>query len=161
MAARTVTTFTNYLDHGKLVPRAQILQATPDNTLNDQQFCLEVEQVVVSDVFPSSGHGSGSFTEVCRYYVKNRDMCGVSSTETGIFTALCWVSGTTQARVAATTAAGQYQIAFSNATPQWVGPSTTIVLKTDGTIEEVLIETKVISGPGPVYCWGVGIFTGS
>ena len=49
MASRVVTGFTKYIDQVNLQPRKQILAATMDDVLNDQQFALEVEQVVLSE----------------------------------------------------------------------------------------------------------------
>jgi hypothetical protein len=166
MAVRVVTDFTNYLDHDLLLPRKEILAATMDNVLDDQQFCLEIEQVTISDVFTDAGHASAGYAEVVRYYVKNRDMCGNGATEaTCVWTPLAWcgVAGD-DGDIRLTTPHNAVTINIAGAgvdTPSWRGPDTTVQLSIDGSIDEVIIESRLNSGTGPIYVWGVGLFTAS
>jgi hypothetical protein len=147
------------------MPRKQILVTTPNLVLNDQQFVLEMEQVVLSDVFPPKSVDSTSWTEVCRYYTKDRDLCGTAATDAACpVYFLTWASAAgTEWQVRMVGPGGTTSSGTISATPTskiWrLAATLSNALATEGTIEEQVISMRRTKGTGILYLGGVGVFS--
>lgn len=164
MAARVVTDFTKYIDHGDLIPRKQILATAPDDTLNDQQFCLEVEQCLLTDCFPTEQWTTDGWYTVGYWKINDRDMCGIQATDTDA-KAYCyiWINNASLRSVSwrVTTSVGTYTSgAVTATTPTWDGPLT-IQIASTGSIETIQLEADRSPLSNTVYCAGLAIYSGS
>jgi len=59
MAARTPTDFTRYINDGLVAPRLPIIRTTLDEIVEDQQFAIDCEQLIVSSTMSTVAGGAG------------------------------------------------------------------------------------------------------
>lgn len=162
MSARTLTDFTSYIDRVNMVPRGPITTIF-DQVVNDQQFCLELENLLASDCFGALGTTNGVLGTATRFRVRGRDLCGVAATENGVYYIKAWASNaTTNFTVAMNRGAGDVTLAVTTNQDQkiWRGP-VTFSINSDSTVMSVDVKSRRDSGAGTVYVGGIALFSGS
>jgi hypothetical protein len=94
MAARSPSSFNQYNDETALYPRQEIITTVPSAVADDQQFCLEVERLLLADVFPPYSstaaaleQASGTYYFVPKLHGATHDAGAAIAT-----TVLCWAS---------------------------------------------------------------------
>lgn len=163
MAARAPTSFNQYNDESTLAPRRQILTTVPNAVLNDQQFVLDVKNVLITDVFYPVSTTSGSYVVAARYPYRGIDMCAGNATDTHQWAVYAWASDSTttftvQALIATYGTSDTIAVAASTDSKIWRGWSNTLALDSSGRIDTLKIQMKRDSGSGTVYVGGVCVF---
>lgn len=167
MAARTVTGFTNYIEMADLLPRQPILETGPDNILNDQQFCLEIEELLGCDCWETDDTVrrtiSATYVTLGTIRIRGRDICGLAASENGAFYVKAFATLGSNFSVAMNRGAGDVGLAVTAdvGSKIWRGPVTFSLLSGDDDIMTVEVKAKRDSGAGSVYIAGVAIFSGS
>lgn len=163
MATRAPSSFTAYVDQSALVPRSQILFTGPDQIADDQQFCLDVENVIISTRFYAEATTSGSYADLSVLKAKNRDLCGVAATETVTWYCYCWRTvddGDFSIRLGQGAATDAQTITTTRTTPAWRGPYTLGSTSSDGTIDTWTLSAKRDAGTGSVLVGGLFVVSG-
>lgn len=163
MAARTVTAFTKYITAHTMLPRKPILETAPDQIINDQQFALEIEDVLLTDAFPALSTTSAALATLTRHRVKGRDLCGVASSENSEAYVLAWATDASDFTVALDRGAGAATLAVTanHTSKWWRGPITVNLLTGQDDIMEILTQARRDSGAGTIFVAGVAIFSAS
>jgi len=78
MTTRNPTSYTNWISERNLTEGKEILQTTPEQVFDDQEFALLAQVQVISDAFAPTGPvvtTETTLTEIKRYYVRGKDLC--------------------------------------------------------------------------------------
>src|SRR3990167_2519661 len=163
MAARTTIAFTEYIDQSALYQRHDVLVAGPDDILDDQQFCLEIENVLFSNCaglfFTTTSTSFSAFPETCRF--RGRDLCGVATTETGKAYVYLWSSAAEDFTVRLNDGTTDFDIAVTSSETSkiWRG-SFDVTLNTDSNgIMTFTINAKRDGAAATVIVAGVAIYS--
>jgi len=179
MAARVPTGPTGYIDTSAMLPREQVIFTGPDQTLNDQQFILDRNELVVSAVHRQieiDWADAADWVTIHRHWVTYPDMCGSivggGTTIGGVFTVLLsCLNDAWEVRIYNTAMAAGYQFTtpVAGCTGIWCGASgapgwTALTIKADGTENELALQVRCPAGvpyTDSLSIYGLGVYTGS
>ena len=163
MATRTVTDFTAFIDESDFVPRQEIIVTGPDDILNDQQYCLEAENVLFSSAFYTKDNTGAAYLVHASFRVKGRDMCGISTTEDCFYYIKAWQSGANNFVLSLNHGGGRVTttIAANHTDKIWRGPVTFNMNSGSNSIHTIDLESNNSTGLGTVTVGGVAIFSGT
>ena len=154
MTARNPTSFTEWIQERNMLEGDKILQTDPNATFNDQVFCLDSEQQIVSDAFAPVRVTATSYQEINRYHVRGKDGCSSSSNDTAhrVIVRLFVDNGhTVTVRVDTAVGSDTTFAAFTNSTGAAI--ETDLNLGTvdirDNTEETITVNMRTTSGGDP------------
>lgn len=165
MAVRAPTTFNKYIDDSALRPLDNIEFTEPEKILDDQEFALRKNELLISDCFMPAQCWQAARHEVGRYYIAGPDMCNYDAAVTTTNCQAAILSASERAvnydvhiYNATRTTRYTYNITANHNTWLWRGWFT-VVIDNDGTENELIIELTAPDYPFPAYIAGVALFT--
>ena len=172
MAVRASTEFFKWLFHRELAPGKDILPTQPDKVLDDQQFILDAEQMLISDSFTPRSNTSSSFGTKGEWVVMPKDTCqsvvSTVATELGSAVVLAWVDSAVDAELRIRTFTGSpffltqrgsvtITINASHTSKIWRGFGG-LDVPTNKVPTMVRLETRIPEGSAEVFVAGFGMF---
>lgn len=162
MAVRTPTEFNTLFEHQQYVGNKVILAAGLDGTLDDMEYLLAAEQMVVADHFVPLKTTQGTF-QIARYLnMPLKDIAdeGVATTVSSLWTVKAWVTGGAgEVRLQEMNGAGapiSDTVTISSATPAWITLRSQSY-DTNDTKLSFQLAHRVTTGT-TIFLAGLGIF---
>jgi hypothetical protein len=158
-----------------MLPRGQVLATGPDDTLDDQHFILDRDELVASVAHRiyKVPIATPAWTTIYRVWVTYPDMCGSSgggATISGEFSVRLYCADDKwNVRIYNTATAAGYQFTtpVAGATGVWCGSSgapgwTSLTLAADGSENELALQVQCPNEDSGdlLYIYGLGVYTG-
>jgi hypothetical protein len=163
MAARSPSSFNQYNDETVLYPRQEIITTVPSAVVDDQQFCLEVERLMLADVYPPFSTTAAVLTPASGIYYLNYKLAGTTqhTAKTVASTVLCWASDASDftVRVSGIFANADFAVTANHTDKIWRAFDATDVLATAVEPQQIQLEARRDAGSGTIYVAGVAIFS--
>ncbi len=166
MGARAPSDYDFSYDESDVVTGETIITTVPSVVVDNQQFILDHESLVLTDCFwhpVTSLSVGGAYKTIARYYV-HHDLCGVTASSNVVAAFYCYAAVGTSFTVALeyrNVSGGPLTqalaVASPAATPTWRGFTTPIAMKTDGE-EEIWVKIKRDAGAGNPVVNGFAIY---
>lgn len=160
MAARNPSSFTKWLDEEALQQGKRIILTSPDQTIDDIEYCLDAGSLILADCFPVIGENGASFVDVIRYHLPAiTDLCDVSSPASNLTCQLyfrMWVESGVTGNVRVQGGSGTYSETITGTTAgAWVKASSTYNIPTHDSQVDLTIGIRAASGAD--FCWIGGV----